>query len=181
MIFKVIKSKINGCYQIVFNQIIDNRGGFTKNFHEIFFKELGINMNVAEEYFTYSKKNVFRGLHFQNPPMELEKMVFCVSGKVTDYVVDLRLKSPTYGVCESFELNSDTPSIVFIPIGLAHGFYVKSENAIMQYKVSKVYDPICDSGISYKSFSFANEIENPIISARDENFISFEKFITPFS
>lgn len=180
MSFKVIQSKIPGCFEITFNQMKDNRGSFTKTFHEHLFKELHINMDVAEEYFTHSVKNVFRGLHFQLPPMDLDKMVYCVSGKVTDFVVDLRVGSPTYGDWVSFELDGDKPSAVFVPVGLAHGFHVKSDSAMMQYKVSNVYDSKCDAGISYTSFDFAKSIVDPIISERDLKFVTLEQFENPF-
>lgn len=137
-------------------------------------------MEVNEEYFTYSAKNVFRGLHFQLPPKAIDKFVYCVLGKVDDYVVDLRKKSPTYGKYLQFELDAEKPKALFVPVGLAHGFYVKSESAVMQYKVSRVFDKDCDTGISYKSFPFSKDIINPILSDRDKQFIAFEQFETPF-
>ena len=151
------------CFEIIFNQIKDKRGSFTKTFHESVYQELNLKIDIVEEYFTYSHKNVFRGLHFQLPPKDLDKMVYCVHGKVTDFVVDLRIGSPYYGEWLSFELDSEKPSAVFVPKGLAHGFYVKSDDAIMQYKVSEIYDPLFDSGISYSTFEFSENIINPII------------------
>ena len=138
-------------------------------------------MNLKEEYFTFSSKNVFRGLHFQNPPKALDKIIYCVSGRVTDYVVDLRTGSPTFGEYASFELDGENPRAVFAPVGLAHGFYVKSEHAVMQYKVSEVYDPACDTGISYTSFAFSKDIVNPVISDRDKEFVSFKEYKSPFT
>jgi dTDP-4-dehydrorhamnose 3,5-epimerase len=180
MSFKIIHTKIPGCFQIIFNKIEDSRGGFVKTFHIHSFKQLGIDMTTSEEYFTYSVKNVFRGLHFQLPPMDLDKIVCCLSGSVTDFVVDLRKGSPTYKQWLKFELDGHKPSAVFVPLGLAHGFHVKSNNAIMHYKVSKTYDVKYDTGISYKSFEFAEEIVNPIISERDSKFALLEEFDNPF-
>jgi dTDP-4-dehydrorhamnose 3,5-epimerase len=180
MSFNLIQSKIPGCFQVTFNQIKDKRGSFVKTYHEDLFKELNINISSKEEYFTYSVKNVFRGLHFQLPPKALDKVVYCVLGKVTDYVVDLRLGSPTYGSWDSFDLDGDTPSAVIIPIGLAHGFYVKSDYAMMQYKVSEIYDSKFDTGISYTTFDFEKDMINPILSDRDFNFSTIDKFNNPF-
>lgn len=180
MDFKKIQSKIPGCFEIIFNQIKDKRGSFTKTFHETLYKELDVKIELAEEYFTHSQKNVFRGLHFQLPPKALDKMVYCAFGKVTDFVVDLRIGSPSYGEWVSFDLDSDKPSAVFVPEGLAHGFYVKSDFAIMQYKVSKVYDPLFDAGISYSTFDFSKNINDPIISDRDLHFETIEQFENPF-
>lgn len=177
---QVIKSKIEGCFEIIFNDLKDKRGGFIKTFHEDIFKELNIDLKVTEEYFTYSTKNVFRGLHFQIPPMALDKVVFCVSGRVTDYVVDIRKNSPTYGQYLAFDLDGQKPKAIFMGKGLAHGFYVKSDFAMMQYKTSAVYDAKCDAGISYKSFDFAEDIVTPVISDRDAAFVTLDQFNNPF-
>src|SRR4051812_10220206 len=95
--FTVTQAKIPGCFEIAFKNLGDLRGTFTKTFHTDVFKQLNIEMEVKEEFFIYSHKNVFRGMHFQNPPTAIDKMVFCVIGNVTDYIVDLRVGSPTYG------------------------------------------------------------------------------------
>lgn len=180
MNFKVIPTEILGCFEIEFTRLNDIRGNFTKTFNVNLYKQLGIEMHVDEEYFTYPVKNVFRGLHFQIPPKTIDKIVYCVMGQVNDYVVDLRKDSPTYGKYLCFELDGEKPKALFVPVGLAHGFYVKSENALMQYKVSRGFDKDCDTGISYTSFDFAKDIVNPILSDRDKQFISFEQFETPF-
>ena len=180
MSFKIIPSIIPDCFEIKFSRIIDNRGHFTKTFNVELFKELNIKMECAEEYFTYSDCNVFRGLHFQTPPKAIDKIVFCVNGNVNDFVVDIRKESPTYGEYVSFELNEETPKAIFVPKGLAHGFHVLSKSALMQYKVSDVFDKECDAGISYKTFPFAKNIVNPILSERDNKFVTFEEFNSPF-
>lgn len=180
MSFKKINSSLQDCFSIEFNQLNDQRGHFIKTFHTQAFKELGIDMEVKEEYFTLSTKNVFRGLHFQLPPKDIDKLVFCVSGIVKDYVVDIRKGSPTYGKYECFELNGDVPKAIFVPKGFAHGFHVISEDALMQYKVSGVFDKDCDYGISYQSFDFAEDISNPILSERDEKFETIYQFDSPF-
>ena len=180
MSFKIINSSLQNCFLIEFNQLNDQRGHFTKIFHVDMFKNMGINMEVKEEYFTFSLKNVFRGLHFQLPPKDIDKLVFCVSGQVIDYVVDIRIGSPTFGKYDVFELNGNCPKAVFVPKGFAHGFYVISENALMQYKVSDVFDKDCDYGISYKTFDFAKDIVTPILSDRDYKFITLNEFDSPF-
>lgn len=180
MSFKITPSKLDGCFEIEFNKLKDNRGHFTKTFNVELFEQLGVNMPIEEEYFTFSTKNVFRGLHFQIPPKAIDKIVYCVNGRVNDYVVDLRKNSPTFGQYVCFELDGETPKAVFVPVGFAHGFYVLSDSALMQYKVSKVFDKDCDTGIAYSSFEFAKAIVNPIISDRDKTFVSFNEFNSPF-
>ena len=63
-----------------------------------------------------------RGLHFQRPPNEHSKIVYCTQGEIFDAVLDLRKDSKTYQKFETFELGSNNPQMLFIPKGVAHGF-----------------------------------------------------------
>lgn len=177
---EINKTKIPGCYQINPFVFRDERGSFVKTFHAEIFKEYQLDTNFAEEYYSVSHHNVLRGLHFQLPPREHTKMVYCVQGKVIDAVVDLRVGSPTYGKFETFELSAEKANIIYIPPGLAHGFYVTSETAIIVYKVSTVYAPEQDTGILWNSVDIPWQTEEPILSHRDSNFVAFADFDSPF-
>lgn len=107
-------------------------------------------------------------------------MVYCVYGKVFDVVVDLRVGSPTFGEFETFELSAEKANMIYIPRGLAHGFYVLSEHAIMMYKVSTVYSPEHDTGILWNSVGIPLRDENPFISKRDSEFLPLKDFKSPF-
>jgi dTDP-4-dehydrorhamnose 3,5-epimerase len=178
--FNVTQTRIPGCFEISFKNLNDLRGTFIKTFHVNTFNDLNIKMEVNEEFFIYSHKNVFRGMHFQNPPTAIDKMVYCVIGNVTDYIVDLRVGSPTYREWISFELDGKVPKALFLPKGLAHGYFVKSDFAIIQYKSSGVFDPNTDDAIAYTSFLFAKDIVNPILSDRDIKAVSFDDFKNDF-
>ncbi|NJN75339.1 MAG: dTDP-4-dehydrorhamnose 3,5-epimerase [Synechococcaceae cyanobacterium RL_1_2] len=174
------KTKITGCYELVPKIFQDDRGIFVKTFHTEIFKNYGLDCQFAEEYYSYSYKDVLRGLHFQTPPKDHTKIVYCVAGAVTDVVVDLRVGSPSYGEFAVFDLNAETANLIYIPPGLAHGFQVKSDMAIMMYKVSTVYSPQHDSGILWNSMDIPWRDKNPIISQRDSQFIKFTDFNSPF-
>ena len=81
---KIIKTKFNGLFLIKRKDFKDNRGGLTEVFKKIFSLK-----NYVFEYFTYSKKNVLRGLHFQINKQQ-EKYISVLYGKVFDVCVDLR-------------------------------------------------------------------------------------------
>lgn len=174
------KTKISGCYELVPKVFRDIRGTFIKTFHTEIFQSYGLDCQFAEEYYSCSYQNVLRGLHFQTPPKDHTKVVYCVMGSVMDVVVDLRVGSPTYGEFEVFDLNAETANLVYIPPGLAHGFYVKSDMAIVMYKVSTVYAPENDSGLLWNSVGIPWHIEDPIISKRDSEFVKFTDFDSPF-
>lgn len=174
------QTKIPGCYEMLPKVIRDERGIFIKTFHQDVFKENGLETYFAEEYYSFSQQGVLRGLHFQLLPMDHVKLVYCVSGKVFDAVVDLRIGSPTYGRSETFELSAEKANMLYIPKGLAHGFYVISENAIMMYKVTTIYSTEHDTGILWNSVDVPWPDNKPVISQRDSRFISFADFKSPF-
>lgn len=87
---KINEINIPGCYEINPIKIEDIRGLFVKTLHENLFLLQGLRTEFSEEYYSKSKQNVLRGLHFQTPPHDHVKMVYCVSGRILDAVVDLR-------------------------------------------------------------------------------------------
>jgi len=178
---QVKETSISGCYEILPEMFRDGRGIFVKTFHSNVFASNGLVTSFVEEYYSISKKNVLRGMHFHAPPKEHTKVVYCVYGRVMDAVVDLRVGSSTYGMFETFELSSEKANMVYISPGLAHGFYVNSRVAIMVYKVTTVYSAKHDSGILWSSLGLPWPGENPIVSARDSSFGRLDEFDSPFN
>lgn len=171
---------LKGCYEITADIRRDDRGIFVKTYHHEYFKENNLQTKFKEEYFSSSFKGVLRGLHFQLPPYDHVKLVYCISGTVLDAVVDLRKGSPTYGKFELFELSLEKGNIIYIPIGMAHGFYVLSKEASMVYNVSEVYSSQHDSGIKWDSVDIPWPNQNPIVSNRDKQLTAFSEFNSPF-
>ncbi len=178
--FELKPSKLNGCFEMQPKVFDDARGRFVKVFHEPAFAALGLDVTFAEEYYSVSHKNVIRGLHFQLPPMDHVKLVYCVEGVVMDAVVDLRVGSPTYGQYALFELSAAKANSIYIPKGMAHGFCALCEHAIMVYKVSTIYAPAQDKGILWNSAGIPWPATEAILSARDQGFTHLEKFSSPF-
>ena len=169
-----------GCFEIRPRVLADDRGHFVKVFHEDIFREHGLATAYAEEYYSVSRRGVLRGLHFQTPPREHTKLVYCALGSVTDAVVDLRRGSPTFGEHLIFSLDAKLATAILIPAGLAHGFLADSEEAIMVYKVTSVYAPEHDSGIAWNSAGIPWRIDHPIVSERDRRLTPLSRFETPF-
>lgn len=178
--FEIKPSKLAGCFELQPKAFDDERGRFVKVFHVQAFAEKGLETNFVEEYYSISHKNVIRGMHFQLPPMDHVKLVYCVEGEVTDAVVDLRAGSPTYGQYALFKLSSDKANSIYIPKGMAHGFCVRSEHAIMVYKVSTVYSPAHDAGILWNSVNIPWPLQQPCISERDKSFPAWADFKSSF-
>lgn len=175
------QTEISGCYQVVLNNFNDLRGSFFKTFHFDFFKEHKLTTDWKEEYFSISKKNVIRGMHFQTPPEDHAKLVTCLTGSVIDVIVDLRKNSKTFKKNISILLNASSQNkMIYIPKGCAHGFLSLEDNTLMHYKVSSVYNPEKDMGILWNTIGFDWKCEHPIISERDKRHISLHEFQSPF-
>ena len=157
----------------------DERGIFVKTYHADKLTEIGFHDNFKESYYSVSYKNVIRGMHFQAPPYDHEKLVYVTSGNILDVVLDLRRNSPTFAKSVAVPLTEFGAS-VFIPKGCAHGFLTLSDTATVVYMVSSVYNSTSDSGVLWNSFDFDWPIEKPILSERDKSFVALNNFESPF-
>lgn len=179
-VFKTIDTVIPGCVEIRPHIYEDNRGRFVKVWNRQVFVDAGLYSEYAEEFYSVSRCGVVRGLHFQLPPMDHVKLVYCVSGRVQDAVLDLRRNSFTYGRFALVELSAQVGNMLYIPKGLAHGFCTLSETATMVYKASSAYSPEHDCGVLWSSAGIPWSITDPILSDRDRAHPSFGAFVSPF-
>lgn len=178
--FELKASILEGCYEIQPKVFEDVRGRFVKVFHADAYAALGLETRFVEEYYSVSRQHVIRGLHFQTPPMDHVKLVYCIDGDVLDVVLDLRQGSPTFGRHALFDLSAAKANVVYIPKGVAHGFCVRSAQATLVYKVSTVYAPDQDSGILWNSADIPWPVAAPILSERDAAFPALDAFVSPF-
>lgn len=178
--FALKETGIRGCYEVQPRIFDDARGRFVKVFRRDAFTQLGLETGFVEEYYSHSNRGVIRGMHFQTPPSDHVKLVYCVHGEVQDVVLDLRKGSPTYGQSAAIKLSAQKGNFIYIPKGLAHGFCVTSDTATLVYKVSTVYDPHKDTGVLWNSFGADWPTSNPILSERDASFPILKEFVSPF-
>ena len=174
------KTLLEGCFEIKPITFLDQRGTFTKTFHKKEFKRQGLNSEWKEDYYTYSKKDVIRGMHVQLPPSDHFKLVHCLYGEVLDVLLDLRSSSPSFGKTHSLKLSSKKKNGIYISKGIAHGFLSLTEKSLLTYKVSSAHSPNHDSGVSWNSFGFEWPVKNPIISDRDKALEELKNFNSPF-
>lgn len=178
---EIISTSLNGLKIIQSGIVADTRGNFRKVFNESFFKENELRIDFKEFYYSTSHKNVIRGLHFQIPPHDHVKLVFVTQGEILDVVLDIRKNSLTYGHVFSTILNDSNEQALYIPKGFAHGFLSLKNDTIVNYMQTSVYNKDSDTGILYKSIDFGwNNVQSPIVSERDQSFISFKQFKSPF-
>lgn len=155
----------------------DNRGYFLKSVEKDIFKEAGIEVDIYEDFESLSKKDVIRGLHFQTQCPQV-KIVRAIRGRIIDVVVDLRRESATFGQSMSIELSQDNHLSILVPSGMAHGFRVLSEEALVSYKCIGKYLKDFDSGIIWndKELGIDWGIDVPVVSERDKEHMTFMQF-----
>ena len=174
------ESKLPGCFVLQFPVFDDARGHFVKTIQRSVFEAHGLEGDFRECFYSTSHRNVLRGLHFQLPPSDHAKLVYCTAGAIYDVTLDLRVGSPTYGQHEIYELSSNADNAVYLPRGIAHGFFVREAPAVMVYHVTSEHDPARDAGIHWNSFGAAWPVEQPVVSARDDGFLPLAAFESPF-
>lgn len=177
---KIVATALPGCFQIITDIRRDDRGSFVKVFHEDIFRQHGLATDYAEEYYSTSQRGVIRGLHFQTPPHDHAKLVYCAQGAVLDAALDLRRGSPTYGQHITLELSADNGHMLYLPAGLAHGFCSLSEQSLMTYKVTTTYAPNNDGGVLWNSAGIVWPVQEPVMSPRDRTFPTLAEFESPF-
>jgi dTDP-4-dehydrorhamnose 3,5-epimerase len=125
----------------------DARGFFVETFRESAFEDAGVRGPWVQDNHSRSAYGVVRGMHFQlDPPAA--KLVRCARGAIVDVVVDVRIRSATYGEWEAFELSDSNQRILYVPVGFAHGFAVVSDVADVLYKQSAEWSASSDRGFS---------------------------------
>lgn len=141
--------KISGSWKIEFQKFNDNRGFFYESFKEEDFEKLiGRNLNIKQTNTSSSSKGSVRGIHYALVPPSQAKLVQCQRGSINDYVIDIRVGSPTFGQFEEIELNENSASAVFIEEGLAHAFVALENQTVVTYYVTEKYNPEREKGIN---------------------------------
>ena len=111
---KIDKTKLEGVYVINNFHFYDERGSFVKTFNKGQFENESIKFKIEETYFSISHKDVIRGMHFQLPPYDHDKLVFVPKGAIMDVVLDLRKESKTFKQFISVELSAFNQKSIFI-------------------------------------------------------------------
>ena len=148
-IMTYIETEIPGVWIIEPKVFKDARGYFMEAWKKAEFEEHIGKVEFVQDNESCSSKGVLRGLHYQLAPYSQSKLGRVIKGCVLDVAVDLRKGSPTFGKYVAVELSDENKRQFFIPQGFAHGFHVRSEEAVFTYKVDTPYAPTHARGLRF--------------------------------
>ena len=149
----------------------DERGLFWETYQQENYENLGIAATFVQDNQSGSHQGVLRGLHYQIRQPQ-GKLVRVIVGEIFDVVVDIRRHSPTFGQSQGLTLSAQERRQLWIPPGLAHGFYVLSKWAEVSYKTTDYYAPQWERTLLWNDPGLNIEWplldgKPPIISAKD--------------
>lgn len=136
-------------YEITPKQMGDDRGVFLEWYRFDKLSEvIGHPLDLRQGNLSVSKKGVVRGIHFADVPRGQAKYVQAVHGAVLDFVIDIRVGSPTFGQWDSVLLDTVDHRSIYLAEGLGHAFVALTDDATVSYLVSDTYNAPREHGIN---------------------------------
>ena len=175
---KLHRTLLSGVFELHSHPFADHRGAFLNAFRsqENAYSRSWGDRGIAQVNLSRTEAvGTIRGLHLQAEPHSEAKLVRCLSGRVWDVAVDLRLDSLTYGQWHAVELSPDQGNALLIPEGCAHGFQVLEPGSELLYLHSGMWKQEAETGVRWDDPQLAVSWPLPAmhLSDRDLNLPSF--------
>lgn len=140
---------IAGAWRVTPRIFGDDRGFFAEWFRADHISEItGYQFVPVQGNISRSSKGVVRGIHYADVPPGQAKYVMPITGSIIDYIVDIRVGSPTFGQWDSVTLTSDSREAVIVEPGLGHAFVALEDDTVVTYLVTDVFRPEREHGIN---------------------------------
>lgn len=153
-------------FTVPIRQYTDDRGAFSETFRREWFP--ATNWDELQTNRSVSQAGVLRGLHYHLNQVDYW---YLMSGRIRVGLADLRIQSPTYKQSATLTLDGDEPMGLFIPIGVAHGFYALTD-CVLTYIVNQYYKGGGDErGVRWDDPELAVPwgVDAPHLSSRDQS------------
>ena len=160
------EGKLAGVFTMDLNVFGDDRGKFSEMFRDEWFPER--EWDKVQVNRSHSSANILRGLHYHHLQADYWHPL---AGTIRVGLYDLRPQSPTYGAGEVLDISGDDFLGLFIPPGVAHGFYSVTDLTLI-YVVDNYYDGADELGVAWNDAALGLDwglpagIE-PVLSQRD--------------
>ena len=149
----------------------DERGVLGKIYNKELFFNLEINSKFDECIYNISHKNVLRGMHYQKPPFEQEKLISVIQGSILSVLLGI---GENKGRLFSIKLSAQNMKSLFISKNYAHGFICLEDNTLWVQHSSKSFSERHYGGFHWNSFGFDWGIRNPIVSEKDNKLSNYD-------
>jgi dTDP-4-dehydrorhamnose 3,5-epimerase len=178
MIPKIIPTPIPDLVLLEMECCQDERGFFIESWNKRDFAGAGIAQEFVQENHSRSRRNVLRGMHYQDMTAPMIKLVRCTFGAVYDVAVDLRVGSPAFGGWFGVELSAENKRQLYVPVGFAHGFVTLTEFAEIQYRQTNYYVPQSEGSVAWNDpeIGIRWPTQDPILSKRDAQAMSLKQY-----
>ncbi|KQQ28055.1 MULTISPECIES: dTDP-4-dehydrorhamnose 3,5-epimerase family protein [unclassified Frondihabitans] len=159
-------------YEITPKQFGDDRGVFLEWYRfDKLAEVIGHPIDLRQANTSVSKRGVVRGIHFADVPLGQAKYVTATHGAVLDYVIDIRVGSPTFGQWDSVLLDDKDRRAIYISEGLGHCFVALTDDATVSYLVTDTFNAEREHGInpldSDIALVFPDEAGEALLSPKD--------------
>jgi dTDP-4-dehydrorhamnose 3,5-epimerase len=163
----------------------DSRGVLAETFRAEILAEAGVDRAFVQDNVSISeRRGTVRGMHFQAPPHDHDKLIRVARGAILDVAVDLRTESPTYGRSVAVELSVDNWRQLLVPRGFAHGFCTLEDDTQVCYKLTGYYVPAAEGGLLWSDpalgIDWPVSVGEAVVSDKDAVLPGFAQFKSPF-
>ncbi len=151
-------------------QHADERGVFLETYrYEAVRDAVGHELALRQANTSVSRKGVVRGIHYALVPPGQAKYVTVSHGSILDFVVDIRVGSPTFGQWDSVLLDATDRRSLYVAEGLGHAFIALSDDTVVNYLVSEVYNGPRELGVDPRDPAIGLDFGAlvPLVSPRD--------------
>ena len=163
---------IHGAFVVTPRQFPDDRGVFLESFRgDRLAEHLGHRPDIVQTNVSVSSRGTVRGIHFADVPPGQGKYVTALTGSLLDYVVDVRVGSPTFGRWEAVPLDAVDRRAVYLSEGLGHAFCALEDDTTAMYLCTATYNPTAEHGIHPLDPEVGLVLPDgvvPLLSAKDE-------------
>ncbi len=164
---KFIQTKLKKVQIIEYTSFKDTRGNFSEIYNKEIYYKNGTKVRFLTDSFSYSFKNVLRGLHGD---FQTWKLITCVEGTIYVIVVNNNESDKEYNKWINLELSEKLNRSLLVPPGYGVGYFVKSKKTIVHYKQSTLYEKKKQFSIKWndKKYNFIWPNIKPVLSNRDK-------------
>ena len=162
---------IEGSFEITPRQFPDDRGVFLESFRgDRLAEAVGHRLDVIQTNVSVSSRGTVRGVHFADVPPSQAKYITALSGSFIDFVIDIRVGSPTFGQWESARLDTIDRRAIYLAEGLGHAICSLEDNSSVMYLCSAIYNPAREHAINPLDPELALTLPDgvtPVLSPKD--------------